>query len=135
MNEIFKTAIHESGHALMARHFKLNFTVSLDGSGNIKHDRAKTAFDDCQIALAGPMAQKLIPMLIRGEDIPAFDPENFESLLESVSGLDRASFGTYPARRSAAARVYKFVIEHADQIERFAKILLKIHQNKHRQKT
>lgn len=53
----FSVLVHEFGHALVARRFKLNPQVMLHGWGGLcMHDRARSDRDDALIIAAGPAA-------------------------------------------------------------------------------
>lgn len=54
---VISILVHEFGHALVARRFKLNPQVMLHGWGGLcMHDRAKSDRDDALIIAAGPAA-------------------------------------------------------------------------------
>src|SRR5262245_9101875 len=52
---------HELGHALVARHYKLQPHILLHGFGGVTgHDRARTRGQDALIVAAGPLAGLLL---------------------------------------------------------------------------
>jgi len=54
---VVSVLVHEFGHALVARRFKLSPQVFLQGWGGLcAHDRAKSDRDDALIIVAGPLA-------------------------------------------------------------------------------